>query len=390
VEQKLGAGVPKIGVVNGLRGLAILLVVLHHLLIPYTGPDALYPGEISRSGWLAAIVNNATLGVDVFFVLSGFVLYLPYCTGRRRVDGAVDFQAFYLHRAKRLLPLYFLIVLVTMALHSKALAGEPKWYLELGALLSTLFIYSPHGFLPPSNVVLWSVSVEIWFSVVFPMLVVLIQKWKIEKVLLLSLAACLVFMTAGTWIRIDRVGNFLPFTRGLFGNFYEFVLGMFVCQLYVRRLGSPAAKPWQSRSLIPGLLLAWGCLYVSPMLSGTVPLYVANRMLVMVGAALVLLGLLSGESLLRKALENRPLQVLGCMCYSIYAWHSIVLTEMIPSTSHLSYTLRLTLPFLLMTAAISALSYRYIEFGHERNWKSLFLLGGAKGTAAPATSRAPQ
>src|SRR5262249_43660717 len=127
------------------------------------------------------------VGVNIFFVLSGFVLFLPYCLKRRRMDSLSDVKAFYWHRAFRLLPLYYIVVLVTLTLHAHSPAGHLRWFLELGGLTSTLFIFSPHGFLPPSNVVLWSVAVEIWFSVLFPFLVMLVNRWRLERVVLVSL-----------------------------------------------------------------------------------------------------------------------------------------------------------------------------------------------------------
>ena len=66
------------------------------------------------------------------------------------------------------------------------------------------------------------------------------------------------------------------------------------------------------------------------------------------------------------------------MCYSIYAWHGIVMNEMIPpEPSHLADTFRVLAPYLFITlalTALSALSYRYIEFGRERNWRAVFLI----------------
>ena len=98
----------------------------------------------------------------------------------------------------------------------------------------------------------------------------------------------------------------------------------------------------------------------------------------------MLLSILSGANPLRRVLEIWLLQVLGCMCYSIYAWHGIIMNEMIPpSTSSLTDTLRLLAPFLFVMLALSGLSYRYIEFGRERNWKALFLVADAKGASAP-------
>jgi peptidoglycan/LPS O-acetylase OafA/YrhL len=381
--SKAGIVDSKIGALNGLRGIAIAMVVLFHLFIPYTARNPLRPGEIDGEGLFAAFINNANLGVNIFFVLSGFVLYLPYRTARRAMGGMADFPAFYLHRAQRLLPLYYIVVLVTVALHSKELYGSRDWYLELGALLSTLFIFSAHGFGPPSNVVLWSVSVEIWFSVLFPVFVLLIQRWRTPKVVAGTVLVCAAFAYIGYSIPIERVGYFWPFTKGIFGSCYEFLLGMMVCDLYVKGVENPALRGKHSQLLLPGAAITVGALYLMHH-SAIVELRALGSMGFAVGIAVVLLSILSGVNPLRRVLEIWPLQVLGCMCYSIYAWHGIIMNEMIPpSTSSLSDTLRLLAPFLFVMLALSGLSYRYIEFGRERNWKALFRVTDAAGASAP-------
>lgn len=104
----------------------------------------------ARSEWSPCHCREARLlGREYLFVLSGFVLYLPYRTKKRAINRLADFPEFYWHRAARLLPLYYVVVLVTVALHAKSSAGSHAWYLELGGLLSTLFIFVPHGFMPP-------------------------------------------------------------------------------------------------------------------------------------------------------------------------------------------------------------------------------------------------
>ena len=210
-HQQTGSASSKIGVVNGLRGVAILMVVLHHMFIPLAGQNPLHPGEIDPNGLFATFITDAWLGVNIFFVLSGFVLFLPYRLGRRKIEGLADFWAFYRHRVHRLLPLYFIVVFVSLGLHAQFAAGSRNWYLELGGLLSTLFIFSPHGFMPPSNIVLWSVGVEIWFSLLFPALILAIRKWGMEKVVLATLAVSATFVYVGWSIPIERVGYFAPF-----------------------------------------------------------------------------------------------------------------------------------------------------------------------------------
>ena len=60
------------------------------------------------------------------------------------------------------------------------------------------------------------------------------------------------------------------------------------------------------------------------------------------------------------------------MCYSIYAWHGIVLNVMVPSISEVSTTFIFLPLFLGVTFVLAALSYRYIEFGARENWRALF------------------
>jgi peptidoglycan/LPS O-acetylase OafA/YrhL len=383
LPSKAGIVDSKIGALNGLRGIAIAMIVLHHLFIPYTARNPLRPGEIDGEGFFAAFINDAWLGVNIFFVLSGFVLYLPYRTGRRAMGGVAGFPAFYLHRAQRLLPLYYIVVLVTLALHSKALYGSRDWYLELGGLLSTLFIFSAHGFMPPSNVVLWSVSVEIWFSVLFPVFVLLVQRWRTPRVVLGTVIVCAAFAYIGHSIPIERVGYFWPFANGIFGCCYEFLLGMMVCDLYIKGVEDPVLRRKHSQLLLPGAVIAAGSLYLMHH-AAFVELRTLGAFGFAVGFAIVLLSILSGANPLRRLLEIWPLQVLGCMCYSIYAWHGIIMNEMIPpSTSSLTDTFRLLAPFLFVTLALCGLSYRYIEFGRERNWKALFLVAEAGGVSTP-------
>ncbi|WP_354101362.1 acyltransferase [Bradyrhizobium sp. RT5a] len=387
----------KIGVVNGLRGVAILMVVLHHLFIPYAGSAPLHPGQLDRDGIFAAFIANAWLGVQIFFVLSGFVLYLPYRLGRRKTLRFSDFSSFYLHRAQRLLPLYYIVVFVSLALHAQSAVGSRGWYLEAGGLISTLFVFSPHGFMPPSNIVLWSVGVEIWFSLLFPFLLLAIHRWGIGTVVVATLTASMVFIIIGASIPIANVGSFRPFTSGIFGSCYEFVLGMLACHLYVRRLENRQRLASSLLTLLSALPLAVLGLYLSHYASWLM-VRVLGGMLFSFSFSLFLLGSLFAGRLLRSLLENWPMQLLGCMCYSIYAWHGIVMSEMIPpQTSLLAHTIRLLAPFALLVLGLSALSYRYIEFGHRRDWKVLFLIKeadvhprNAAGDLLPRNEKAPE
>jgi peptidoglycan/LPS O-acetylase OafA/YrhL len=360
------------------------MVVVFHLFVPFASSTPSFPGELDPNGLLAIIAKHGFLGVNIFFVLSGFVLYLPYRTRKRAINRLADFRNFYGHRAARLLPLYYIVALVTVALHAKSPAGSHAWYLEAGGLLSTLFIFVPHGFMPPSNPVLWSVGVEIWFSLLFPLLVLLIARSSLGRLALVSVVVCSAFVLAGNLIAVDRVGIFRPFVGGIFGSCYQFIFGMLVCDLYVRSRDSISLRRFYSRGLLPGVLLMIVAIYLKE--NGPWAVSIHYAAMFCAGFSMVLLAVLSGAWSANRLFEVWAIQLVGCMCYSIYAWHGIIMLEMIPpDTSSLKDTLRLSLPYLAIVLALSALSYRYIEFGHQRDWRALFLLRNSRSNErAPA------
>ena len=98
---------PKLGVINGLRGFAILAVIYHHVFSRFTGPGF---GSFELAGITFLPLThlaNGWLGVNLFFILSGFVLSYPYFLQNRDFASAEEIKRYYIHRAKRLLPLYY-------------------------------------------------------------------------------------------------------------------------------------------------------------------------------------------------------------------------------------------------------------------------------------------
>jgi peptidoglycan/LPS O-acetylase OafA/YrhL len=181
-----------------LRGFAILMVVVHHLALPFRLPLA--PSVLGE--WLPRRVINAISfngyeAVFVFFVISGYVITRRALERHGTLDS-IDWRLFYTLRAARILPLLGLLLAVLTALH---LLSVPDFVVSgrgqtlAGALLSALTMtlngYEGHTtWLPGAWDVLWSLSIEEAFYLAFPVVcLVLPRRWLLVAlgVLILSL-----------------------------------------------------------------------------------------------------------------------------------------------------------------------------------------------------------
>ncbi|MBM3853598.1 MAG: acyltransferase, partial [Verrucomicrobia bacterium] len=150
---------------DGLRGVAIALVLWHHL-----GASALPFGADSWLGWVRAASSLAGAGVDLFFVLSGYFIGGILIDHRESPRLA---RVFYLRRALRILPLYAVTLAVIFTLVA---LGAPGSWQEFPAWIYGLFLtnfalaWAQHwDWLPLS--VLWSLAVEEQFYLLAPWIV---------------------------------------------------------------------------------------------------------------------------------------------------------------------------------------------------------------------------
>ncbi len=357
----------KLSVVNGLRGLAIIGVLVQHL-----DSDWISRHPAGAPAWAMALISNGWTGVNLFFILSGFVLFLPYADGRRHIAAWTDAAAFYRHRFFRLMPLYYFVALVLLAVGAAGMSGAAFGYAARQLLLLG-FVVNRYGFMPPLNYPLWSIGVELLFSLAFPVLVILVVRLGLARVLILALVGALIARVAGrVWNPAPLGPNFI--SDNIFGRIDEFVLGMAIAQLYAR----DRIPRWAPRLVWPGvglILLAWEGLYPCQYLGlSTIVMSPLNNLLD-AGFCCVLLGALARERAGPTVLAFAPLQVIGMMCYSIYIWHAPILSVVVPVAGRV--------PALLLILTVAAFTYRYIEFGRERDWRTLFLW------PAPAVRRAP-
>ncbi len=174
-----------------LRGLSILLVVVHHIALRIPLRDGWLETFLPRS-LLGAFSYNGYEAVFLFFVISGFLI-TGNALDRWGSLSAIDVRAFYVRRVARILPSLLLLMLVLSALHLCAVAYftiEREGQSLPRALVAVFGLHlnwyeGMTGYLPGNWDVLWSLSIEEVFYLGFPLLCLMLRR---QTVLLIGLA----------------------------------------------------------------------------------------------------------------------------------------------------------------------------------------------------------
>lgn len=348
--------------VDGLRGLAILLVLYRHIFPNLTPPGAhtLWVGDVELHPW--SVLSNGWVGVNLFFVDSGFVLFLPFASGARPVSTWPDVRRMYARRAWRLLPLYYVVLLGSWALLAARGGAGALSLRELSSCLTLTFPLHPSTWIPAHNPVLWSLGVEVWFSALLPVFVWLIARVGFWRWLLAACAASvLTRIAAYTWLGDARSPYLNPLADSVLGRLGNFALGMAIAVVHQRgstaRMGRPAAVACllsAAAALGYGTAL-WDDHYASP--SG-LRAPILEDACVNVGCALLLLGALGARGLPRAVLAWAPLRAAGLACYSLYLVHGALLSSF---DAKLRWSVPWGLGFLALVCAVSSLTYAFIE-----------------------------
>lgn len=305
--------------IQGLRGIAVVVVVAYH-------------ADVFLSG--------GYIGVDVFFVVSGFVI-TRLIAAELSSSGRLRFGHFYLRRIRRLLPaLATMLVFVTVA--GVALAPIDAQVTTAQTAIAAATVNANHflltvtnsGYFDPgaeANPLLhtWSLSLEEQFYLVFPALVAGVwavgrrTKREPEAVVLAVLSAVIgvSFMASGALTgevfddsRLDsRLAFYSAPTRA-----WEFAVGGAVALAFICRPHEYSGRSREAMSVIGLALITAGCLAFDdstrfPGVAALVPV---------LGAALLIVGGTgSGSIFTNRVIGTGPLRVLGDISYSWYLWH---------------------------------------------------------------------
>ncbi|ENM5855999.1 acyltransferase, partial [Vibrio mimicus] len=257
--------------------------------------------------------------------------------------------------------------LVLMVFHTNRQLADPLLYRSLFLNFSLIFPFTQSTFFQEPNWVTWSLGVEICFSIIFPVIVLSINRIGWIKTVTCVLILCFLVRIIGRIVYEGPTRPAISFPSDtIFGRLDDFVLGMLVAHLYVKN----RFNKFLSLQFFVGIILiflsfiGWGWWYRG---NGDYILSSGLSMPFNLGLVLAINSLLKKKTIFTRMISLWPLQLLGMMCYSLYLWHGVIVQEYATSVHSItSYPI-----YLLLTFVISWFTYRYIEFRGVENWRKL-------------------
>jgi len=361
--------------IDVIRGVAILLVLLHHFNIAYRLEDTILARVL---GWDAvrAVARNGNYGVTMFFVVSG---YLITSNTERRWAGLanVSARAFYTLRVARILPCLLLLLAVVNLLaaggvtifQNRLQGGEPIsfWLVDFASLTFWMnVLIGRNGWFNYPLGVLWSLSVEEVFYVAFPLLCLFLRRD----------ARLLAFWTlviiAGPLWRLAHQGDEGGYLYAYAASFDGIAIGC--CTAVLARKMAHRGRAMQA--LQGTVAVAITLLYLWLPIGQTNVLGVTGMAL---GTAVLLLGAHERSAdLVRHG--SRPLVMLGWLgrlSYELYLFHLVVLglirTTFPPRATFGDAKLLLLVGFLILSAWVATLISRFFAEPLNRRIRRLGL-----------------
>ena len=345
--------------IDSLRALAVLAVIIYHVDVNYL------PGGF--------------LGVDLFFVLSGYLISSLIIKEYRKT-GSLNLYNFYIRRARRLLPaVYFMITvgLVVMVLFNEVLLRKSHLDAIFGYIYSSNWWYIFHkldyfdsfGAQSPFKH-LWSLAIEEQFYMIFPLLFLLVNRKKKLKDGTYKLNKNFLYVVLGL-ILVSLIAHILLFdinniSRIYFGTdtrAFSLLVGVVGAILYPMERLHAKVTPQQNMlysvvSLVSIATLITVMIYTSEY---NTLLYRGGFLLVAILGLIVIISSGKQHTLMSRLLSFKPVVFIGKISYSLYLWHFPVLVLTTPvseigNPNIIFVILRVVLTFVLATA-----SYVFVE-----------------------------
>ena len=328
--------------IDGLRAIAVLSVVFHHLL-----PN---------------LVLGGFVGVDIFFVISGYLITKII---RREVnENSFTFIGFYERRVRRIFPALFSVLICTLIV-GYFLFLPSDFEATLRGAFGALFFVSnvvfwrdlQEGYFAAMDTGLnpvvhtWSLAVEEQFYILFPIFLLFLHKIKFKKIILILFLFFFVSLIGSElFLKEKSVAVFFltPFRA------WELLAGVLLAFNIF-----PALHNRFFSELLIGLgvvAILFSCFFYSP----SAPFPGLTALLPTLGSVAIIYAGQNRYSFTRSILEFQPLVYIGLISYSLYLWHwpVIVIGGLLISNS---FTVVGVTFLLLISIVLASLSYHFIE-----------------------------
>jgi len=338
---------------DGVRGLAILMVLVYHMF----SFRMRFQHWAGAAGLIASLTQPLWLGVDLFFVLSGFLITGVLLDGKSQPHGL---RKFFVRRALRILPLYYLVLVVIWFFYRNSHA-----FVALG------FVYlanvAPLFGIEMINTPLWSLSVEEHFYLGWPWVVHFLRR---RTVVVIALALCI----------LEPAARLLAFPRDVYfyswfrfdGLAYGALLACFIRSSYFTR--ERAIRIMSALSLaallVAGIGLPLGLGHRRNALGTALQFFPAQLLF----SALVLAAVVFSRHRGTQPLRWGVLRLAGDLSYCMYLIHMMVagaLDGWFGWRGELTFAVTALRAALIMacTFAIALLSRSYLEMPARNSWR---------------------
>lgn len=340
---------------DGLRAVAVSAVIAYHCSRDYL------PG--------------GSIGVDIFFVLSGFLITSLLMTEFRQT-GTIAFKEFYIRRAMRLWP-PLLVMLAAFLVSAPFLFPETPALAE--AIFAGLYLSDYSKALLHTPRILghtWSLAVEEHYYLLWPVVVLLIaRRWPAHAFAILATG----FVAATAWRHADA----------LLWQDYNLTYYRFDTRMSGLLLGSAiAVLPWRPQQGAANGLAGVGILgilwcFIALQWDTLPPLLYGGIVADLAAGCIVLSLAATGATVLGRALSWPPIVYIGAISYSLYLWHYPIVRAMRDNQDPLT----LTAVVVVASLVLSALSFELLEKPMKamRHRRAQTRAGQAPANGSPAT-----
>jgi peptidoglycan/LPS O-acetylase OafA/YrhL len=353
----LKSSTQSVAALDGIRAIAIIAVIAYHM-----NPN---------------LLTGGFLGVDIFFVLSGYLITWILLDRFVRL-GKIDFKGFYLARARRLLPAFIFmifVILVFVALWAPdtierfltdlpwASVGLSNWW----------FIFMDYDYFaqlgrPSLLQHTWSLAIEAQFYALWPLMIaVLAPTLMLKRMQVLAIAGAVASWFTLVWVATAGVNSYGEYSPALYFGTHTHSSGLF--------LGAALAVFWKPRNfksryslsvertitaigILALIMLVWALTSVNQL---TGEHYLIGFPLTAIATTLLIASVVHPASRISKFLGVPILQWIGTRSYGLYLWHWIVIQVMRPgldidAPAYMVYTFQI-----IVMIGITEFSYRVIE-----------------------------